>query len=146
MADSKHIGAGTVLKMGDGDDPEVFTAIAKIRSIDPITQTKPLVDVTDLESTAREFIGGLKDGDEFGITAALLLDHASHDQTTGLDSVFMTDQAVNFQLLPNSSTKKLEFAAICTQRGFGGFDADGLMMHTWRLKISGDVTISNVTP
>jgi hypothetical protein len=146
MPDTKHIGAGTVLKMGDGAATEVFTAVAKIRSIDPITQTKPLVDVTDLESTAREFIGGLKDGDEFGITASLLLDNPSHDEDTGLDSVFLTDQPVNFQLLPNASTSKLEFAAICTQRGFGGFDADGLMQHTWRLKISGDIVISAVVP
>ena len=141
MADKKEIGAGTILKLGDGEATEVFTAVAKIRSIDPITETKPLVDVTDLESVAREYIGGLKDGDEFGITAALLMDSTTHGETDGLDSVFLSSQASNFEILPNSQSKKIKFAAICTQRGFGGFDAEGLMQHTWRMKITGGVTV-----
>jgi predicted secreted protein len=144
MPDKKQIGAGSVLKLGDGAVTEAFTSVAKIRSIDPITQTKPLVDVTDLDSTGREYIGGLADGDEFGVTASLLMDEVTHGEASGLDKVFLDGQARNFELIPNAQSKKLKFAAICTQRGFGGFDADGVMMHTWRMKISGGVTIANV--
>ena len=75
MPNSKRVGAGTILKIGDGVTPtEGFTAIAKIRRIGEISEEAPLVDATDLESSGREYIGGLPDGSEFDVEAALLMD------------------------------------------------------------------------
>ena len=55
MPDAKRVGAGTVLKIGDGVTPtEGFTAIAKIRRIGEVSEESPLIDATDLESTGRE--------------------------------------------------------------------------------------------
>lgn len=145
MSDSVRIGAGSLLKLGDAATPtEAFTTVAKIMEIDPITQTKPLVDVTNLESTGREYIGGLADGDEFNVAAQLIMDQATHGEAAGVDKVFLDGLPRNFELFPNGQSKKIKFAAICTQRGFGGFTPDGVMRHTWRMKISGPVTLAAV--
>lgn len=60
------IGYGTLLKVGDGATPEVFTTIAKVTSIKPPNLSAGSVDVTHHESPGamREFIPGLKDGGE----------------------------------------------------------------------------------
>lgn len=52
---------GTTLHKGDGAVPEVFTKIAEVVTITPPTQTPVEVDVSHLESKAREKRGGLPD-------------------------------------------------------------------------------------
>lgn len=146
MPDKPSIGAGSILKLGDGATPtEAFTAVAKILGIDPITQTTPLVESTTLDSAAKEYIGGLADGDEFGVRAQMLMDEVTHGEASGMDKAFLTKQPVNFQLKFNGQSKGLKFAALCTQRGFGGVTPEGLMEHTWRMKISGAVTVVAIT-
>ncbi|GJD59621.1 hypothetical protein [Methylobacterium dankookense] len=145
MPDKPSIGAGSILKIGDGAQTEVFTAVAKIIAIDPITQTNPLVESTTLDSLAKEYIGGLSDGDEFGVRAQLLMDDATHGETAGMDKAFLSKQPVSFQLKFNGQSKGLTFKALCTQRGFGGVSAEGLMEHTWRMKISGAITVAAIT-
>lgn len=146
MPDKPSIGAGSVLKIGDGATPtEAFTAVAKIMGIDPITQTTPLVDSTTLDSLAKEYIGGLADGDEFGVRAQLLMDDASHGEAAGMDKAFLSKQPTSFTLAFNGQSKGLKFKALCTQRGFGGVTPDGIMEHTWRMKISGAVTVATIT-
>lgn len=145
MPDKPSIGAGSTLKLGDGGTPtEAFTAVAKIIGIDPITQTTPLVDATTLDSLAKEYIGGLSDGDEFGVRAQLLMDNVTHSEASGMDKAFLVKAPVNFQLAFNGQSKGLKFAALCTQRGFGGVTPEGLMEHTWKMKISGPVTVAAI--
>jgi hypothetical protein len=140
MPDQKRVGAGTILKLGDAATPtEVFTAIAKIRRIGELSEESPLVDATDLESTGREYIGGLADGSEFDVEAALLMDSATH---TALDAAFTSKIAVNFELLPNQQSKKIKFAALVRSRLFGPFEPEGIITHRWRMKISGAVTLA----
>ena len=56
------LGAGSALKLGNAASPEVFTTIAEILRCGPIGSITPEVDVTNLDSTAKEYIGGLPDG------------------------------------------------------------------------------------
>lgn len=142
MPDSPRVGAGSILKMGDGAGTEVFTAVTKIRRIDAISEESPLVDSTNLDSTGREYIGGLADGAEFTVEGIMLMDNATHGETSGLDHAYITKLPVNFQLLPNQQSKKLAFAALVRSRVFGPFEAEGLMTHSWRMKVSGAVTLS----
>lgn len=58
------LGAGSALKLGDGASPEGFETIAEILRMGPIGFTVPEVDVTNLDSTAKEYIGGLPDGNQ----------------------------------------------------------------------------------
>lgn len=142
MPDSPRVGAGSILKLGDGASTEVFTAVSKVRSIDALSEESPLVDSTNLDSTGREYIGGLQDGAEFNVEGTMLMDNATHGETSGMDKAFKDKLAVNFELLPNQQSKKFKFAALVRSRRFGPFTPEGLMTHSWTLKISGGITIA----
>lgn len=100
------LGAGSALKLGDGASPEVFTTIAEVLRCGPIGSTTPEVDVTNLDSTAKEYIGGLPDGssvefegnwikgaqqttlrDAVGTTKTFTMEWADSPQSTALFSM-----------------------------------------------------------
>lgn len=62
-------GVGTVLAVGDGASPEVFTAITEITSIGGPELSSEQVEVTSLDSAGgfKEFVTGLKDGGSISI-------------------------------------------------------------------------------
>jgi len=61
MSSSALTSQGMTIAIGNGASPEVFTTIAEVKSIDgPGGQTAE-IDVTDLSSTAKEFVLGLQD-------------------------------------------------------------------------------------
>lgn len=68
MATTAFKGSQTLLKIGDGASPEVFTTIGEVVSIGALGQQNDLIEVTHLESTAKEYIGGLPDGLEIAVT------------------------------------------------------------------------------
>lgn len=57
------LGAGSGLLLGNGASPEVFTKIAEVLRVGSIGQTAAEVDVTNLDSTAKEYISALPDGE-----------------------------------------------------------------------------------
>lgn len=59
MASNAMRTQGSQLKRGDSGSPEVFTAIPEIRSFDGPGGTANDIDVTSLDSTAKEFLVGL---------------------------------------------------------------------------------------
>jgi hypothetical protein len=56
------LGAGATLQLGSGASPQVYTTISEVLRCGPIGSTNPEVDVTNLDSTAKEYIAGLADG------------------------------------------------------------------------------------
>lgn len=56
------LGKGATLQLGSGASPQVLTTIAEVLRCGPIGSTNPEVDVTNLDSTAKEYIAGLADG------------------------------------------------------------------------------------
>lgn len=56
------LGKGATLQLGSGASPQVYTTIAEVLRCGPIGSTNPEVDVTNLDSTAKEYIAGLADG------------------------------------------------------------------------------------
>jgi len=56
------LGSGATLQLGDGASPQVYTTVAEVLRCGPIGSTNPEVDVTNLDSTAKEYIAGLADG------------------------------------------------------------------------------------
>lgn len=56
------LGKNATLQLGSGASPQVYTTIAEVMRVGPIGSTNPEVDVTNLDSTAREYIAGLADG------------------------------------------------------------------------------------
>ena len=59
---SAVLGSGATLQLGSGASPQVYTTIAEVLRCGPIGSTNPEVDVTNLDSTAKEYIAGLADG------------------------------------------------------------------------------------
>ena len=57
-------GAGTTFARGDGASPEVFTTAGDVVSIAGPGISKDEIEVTALDSTAKEFIGALDDPGE----------------------------------------------------------------------------------
>jgi hypothetical protein len=62
------LGAGSSLRLGDGASPEIFTKIAEVLRVGAIGQTAAEIDVTNLDSTAKEYIAALPDGETVSIT------------------------------------------------------------------------------
>ena len=59
---SAVLGSGSTLQLGSGASPQVYTTIGEVLRCGPIGSTNPEVDVTNLDSTAKEYIAGLADG------------------------------------------------------------------------------------
>ena len=59
---SAVLGKGATLQLGSGASPQVYTTIAEVLRCGPIGSSNPEVDVTNLDSTAKEYIAGLADG------------------------------------------------------------------------------------
>ena len=56
------LGKGATLGLGSDASPQVYTTIAEVLRCGPIGSTNPEVNVTNLDSTAQEYIAGLADG------------------------------------------------------------------------------------
>lgn len=101
---------GVVLKRGDGGGPETFTAIGEVVSIGGLgSGSSSEIDVTNLASSAKEFLLGIKD--EGSISLALNLDTADTMQT-GLRTDWSGGTLRNFQLdLTDSGPTTISFSA-----------------------------------
>jgi hypothetical protein len=77
---AKQVGRGAKLYYGDTTGPTSFLQVPQCESIGEIGNENPQVEVTDLESTAREYLAGLADSAEivFGFLADPL--NAVHQQ------------------------------------------------------------------
>lgn len=110
---------GVVLKRGDGATPtEVFTAIGELTSIGGVGGgSASEIDVTNLSSTAKEFILGLKDEGE--VSLSLNLDTADTMQT-GLRTDRDSNIARNFEMvLTDSGPTTISFTAFVKSYNLG---------------------------
>ncbi len=128
---------GIVIARGDGGSPEVFTLIAEISDFDGPGGERPDIDISSLDSTAREFLPGLKDGGDFTFTANMLPVDAQH---VGLRDVDLaeTTTARNFRItLTDTGATTISFAAFVKQyRPSGGVD-DKLIANV-TMRVTGD--------
>lgn len=102
---------GTVLKIGDGGDPtEVFNAIGRVVSISGIgSGSSTEIDVTDLSSSGKEFLVGLKDEGEVSITMNLDTSDTYQDQ---LKTDWEQRNLRNFELaLTDAANTVISFSA-----------------------------------
>jgi predicted secreted protein len=116
-ASQGKIGFGTLLKIGDGASPEVFTTIPECFSIAPVGATAPLVDFTHHESPNRtkEWKHGVKDGDEISVQGNYLATNANQQLVR---TAFDDETTDNWQLVLTTAAGATEetfsFAAIVT--------------------------------
>ena len=87
---------GVVLKRGNDDSPLTYTAVGEITSFDGPGGSAGEIDVTSLESTAKEFLIGLPDEGEFSFEANLVPSNAAQ---AGLRADRAAGTLQDFQLL-----------------------------------------------
>lgn len=138
MAQSQAlIAAGTELKLGDGASPEVFTKIAEVTQVSEIGETAPEIDVTPIDATARQFIGGLAEGNSVSFTLSYVASDATHQ--TLRDAL---GSAKNFEIVW-SDTSKAAFTLVITSFMRGETTAEGVMTASLEGRISGGVTYTD---
>lgn len=98
----KDVAFGTILAVGNGESPsEEFTKVAQVKDLDGPGMSRDTIDVTthDSPSGYREFLASLRDGGEITFDIEYDPGDASHDQTTGLLSLFGEDKTRNWMLI-----------------------------------------------
>lgn len=105
---------------------------------------RPTIDATHLRSTRREYIGGLADSGEFGLTVHYLPTDPGQlelRRSAGLEA----SQAIVVTLPPDPQTstprETWTFQAVVLGNETGG-STDEIMMREWTLQVTGDVTYS----
>ena len=103
---------GTRLLVGDGavaPAVEAYAPVAELTSIPLPEFGTGTVDVTNHDSTSEEFISdGIQQHGEFEAEGNWLLDHATHDEETGLLAIARSGEAHNFKIeVPIAGAQKL---------------------------------------
>lgn len=128
---SGHDAYGIQLQRGDGDDPEVFTAIARVGDVEGPSTERETHDVTTHDGDGyREFIGGLKDGGE--VSADIQYDPADHNS---LVEDYEDTEARNWKMVWPNSLGEIAYAAILT-----GFQPSGPVDGTMAASVTWKVT------
>lgn len=124
--------------------PITYTELPEVMGGVQIGETLPLVDVTHLQSTSREYIGGLADGDEFSLECNRILNASPDIQALFISLKGQTRTlrvtATNTRVSPNT-TAVYTFSAV-----FLGWTSNPAVGEqdkiTYNFKISGGVTIA----
>ena len=141
---------GSELKIGNDGTAETFTKVAEIQDIDGPSMTRETIEVTSQDSANgwREFIPGMRDGGEVGISAYWIPAGATHDGSAGVLSKFLDDDLHNWQIVTagdgSSGSMDIEFAAIVTDFNIS-LPMEEQAQVEFTLKISGAVSIGAST-
>lgn len=128
---------GVQLTRGDAASPEVFTLVPQCISFAGPDGQASEIDVTTLDSTAKEHAVGLVDNGSIQFEAIYNPDHAQHQ---GLHSDFEARTLRNFKLtFTNSPADVHSFAARVAALSLSG-GVDDVVRMSFTLRISGAVT------
>jgi len=134
MAQSQaKIAAGTQLRLGDGASPEVFTKIAEVTQVSEIGETTPEIDA------ARQFIGGLAEGNAVSFTLSYVATNTAHKALRDANG-----SAKNFEIEWVDGSKA-SFTLVITSFMRGETTAEGVLTASLEGRISGGVTYTDPT-
>lgn len=131
---SAVLGAQSQLKLGDGASPEVFTLVAEVLNIGPVGSVAPEVDVTNLDSAAKEYIGGLPDGQQVEFEVNWL---AGNTQQEALRDAVGTTK--NIQIVWSDSSQA-DFALVILGFNRGETSPENQLTASISGRISGAIT------
>lgn len=138
MATTAFIGSGSLLKLGDGASPEVFSTIYEVRNIGDLGQENDLIEATHMLSTAKEYIYGLADGVELPVVVSYKPTDTSHVALLAAQAARTTK---NFKLTMPSGGGSLTFSFSALIRGWKlPLSPNEIAEMTFTLKISGAIT------
>lgn len=135
---SAVLGLGTLLQVGDAASPEVFTTIAEVLTISGPQLTSEDVEVTNMDSTAKEYISGIADGGSINFE----LNWIAQTQQTTLRNDVEAGTARNYKVVfPTSPNTTADFNGRCTEFSMTA-EPNSQIRATANVKISGSVTWS----
>lgn len=138
MATEAVAGYGTLLKIGDGAGPEVFTTIAEVKDISGPSIDQGTEEVTTHSSPgrAREFIATLLDGGEVSFDVNWTAD-ATQGPDSGLYDDMIDGTRRNFQLaFPTETNDVCTFPGIVTGYEFDA-PVEGVLGASITIKVTG---------
>lgn len=131
---------GTKFYRSAGGSPETFSQVTQLVAVGPVGQDRALIDITNLDSSAREYAKAIKDGKE--ITLKFQYDPANTGQSNlRTDKDAATSQRYRVSL-PSSPAQTITFAAQCTGWEIDNVPIDGILGLTVMLKPTGDLTFA----
>lgn len=131
----------TKFYIGADASPIVYTHVKEMLGVPPVVQEAPELDVTSLDSPAREYIGALSVGDELPLEFNWIRDDPGQ---VAMGAAKIAGTATPFRVdFPDGT--RLEFSAVV--RSFGpGAAVDEQIKGASTLKISGLVEQSSYEP
>lgn len=128
------LGSGATLQLGDGASPQSYTTIAEVMRCGPIGSSNPEVDVTNLDSTAKEYIAGLADGNTVDFDVNWLV---GNTEQTSLRTSQQAGSTINLQMVyPTSPETNAQFDLVLLDFEMGETTADAQLT----ARISGRIT------
>ncbi|MEE4290116.1 MAG: phage tail tube protein [Cycloclasticus sp.] len=131
---------GVTIKRGDGAGTEVFNLFPEVISMSGLGKTNPLVEVTNFDSTGKEYIAGLADGTEVTLEANYL---PADTQQQGLIADVDAGLNRNFEIAITDGTTPKTYAVTFTCLSWvinPSYDDKNTISFT--LKISGAIVVS----
>jgi len=135
-----YVADGTVFARDNADSPLTYTAIAQIKTIGAVGQSRGLIDVTNLASAAREYKKAIKDGSEIELIMQYDPDNAGHAALrTDNDAETSRTYRVTFT---DSPAQTVTFSALVTKWEVNEIEIDSVLMLSVTLKPTGDLTFA----
>jgi len=137
---SAVLGSGATLQLGSGASPQVYTTIAEVLRCGPIGSTNPEVDVTNLDSTAKEYIAGLADGNNVEFDVNFI---SGNTQQESLRTSQAAGSTVNLRMVwQTSPNTNAQFDLVLLGFQMGETSAESQVSATVSGRISGSIAWS----
>ena len=128
---------GTLLKIGDGGSPEIFTTVAEVRSFTGPGGSAAVIDTTNLSSTAKEKAMGLADEGELSLD---MFWSGSDAGQVAMRNARLALASRNFQLVfPSTPAVTGSFAGFVSEFSISG-GVDNVIEAKATIVINGAVT------
>jgi len=139
MSTNAILSQGTLFAVAAAGSPPAFSNIPEIKTIGGPDGSAPTIDVTDLDSTAREYVLGLKDEGSFSLGINYIPTNAVH---TTLRNAWSARSLMQFQVtFADTATTVWEFNGYVT--GFSQNAAvDEVVTATVGIKITGSIYVT----
>lgn len=141
---ARHGTHGIELQMSNGAATPVFTEIAQVGTITPPQGSRGFTPVAehDMTGAIEKLADALRDEGQVTMTCDFDPNHATHDETTGFESVFRAGAARAFRLIfPDTGTKQADFSALVVARNYEAYPANaGIGQASITLEITGAIT------
>ncbi len=128
---------GFFLRIGNGDSPLTYTEVKEVKTFSGFDGAAAEIDITHLQSTAKEFLMGLQDFGNFNVDANYLAtDPGQILVRDAKDSRVIQDFEAEF-----SDASTATFQAFVLSAPLSG-SVDAAVDTSFSLRISGDVTFA----